>query len=103
WAAGNDPRVDSRIIETNAKRPLSALAFASVFPPKNAVVQAMFPQVDGLVSSLRNLLEKTSKIISTNVNANRSLSKKLTICSLAQIADSGGLGFSCAATALQAV
>ncbi|MEG0016834.1 MAG: sugar transferase, partial [Gordonibacter sp.] len=55
----NDPRIDSRIIETNAKRPLSALAFASVFPPKMTVVSVVFSQVNKLFFSLRNLLGKT--------------------------------------------
>lgn len=45
----DDPRVDSRIIETNAKRPLSALAFASAFPPKMTVVSTVFPQVNAQI------------------------------------------------------
>ena len=45
----DDPRIDSRIIETNARRPLLALVFASVFPPKNTVVSTMFPQVNSRI------------------------------------------------------
>ena len=99
----DDPRVDSRIIETNAKKPLSALAFASVFPPKTTGLPAAFPQVDVRISSLRNLLENSSRIFLANADENPSLSKKLAICPFAQIAGSGRLGSSCVATALQAV
>ena len=45
----DDPRVDSRIIETNARRPLSALVFASAFPPKMTVVATVFPQVNAQI------------------------------------------------------
>lgn len=45
----DDPRVDSRIIETTARRSQFALAFASVFPPKNTDVSASFPQVSTLI------------------------------------------------------
>lgn len=98
----DDPRVDSRIIETNAMRPLSALAFASVFPPKTTGLPAVFPQVDVQISNLRNLLEKSSRNFFANADANPSLSKKLAICPFAQIAGSSRLGSNCAATALLA-
>ena len=42
----NDPKIDSCIIETNTRRLLSALVFASVFPPKNTMASVMFPQVN---------------------------------------------------------
>lgn len=98
----SDPRIDSRIIETNAMRPLSALAFASVFPPKTTGLPAVFPQVDVQISNLRNLLEKSSRNFFANADANPSLSKKLAICPFAQIAGSSRLGSNCAATALLA-
>lgn len=54
----DDPRVDSRIIETNTRRPLSALVFASVFPPKNTVVSTMFPQVNARIMNPAEMVGK---------------------------------------------
>ena len=53
-----DPRIDSRIIETNTRRPLSALVFASVFPPKNTVVSTMFPQVNARIMNPAEMVGK---------------------------------------------
>lgn len=53
-----DLRIGSRIIETNARRPLSALVFASVFPPKNTVVSTMFPQLNAKIMHSAEMVGK---------------------------------------------